>query len=153
LSQKRFSLAFQNSSKSKSTPCISYTYTPAIATLQYLDIDHLTLNPPMCSCSSSPFNYGPAGHVITGDVDIVQNEDLISLIRKSPRYREPQSFNWRENFVSIMNAVEDYAKRCVKRENKELDTLSEWVQSIWGILKSRIRNIKFKVRTLYHLSF
>ena len=65
--------------KSKSTPRISYTYTPTIAsklfndkqTLQSLDIDHLTLNPAMCSCSSSPFNHSPAGHIITGDVDIV----------------------------------------------------------------------------------
>ena len=110
--------------KSKSTPRISYTYTPTIAsklfnykqTLQSLDIDHLILNPPTCSCSSSPFNYSPAGHIITGDVDIVKNEDLKSLIRKGPKFREPQSFNWRHNFVSIMNSVEDYAKRWAKRE-------------------------------------
>jgi hypothetical protein len=48
-----------------------------------------------------------------------------------------------------MNSVEDYAKRWAKRENEELDTLSEWVKSIRGMLKSRIRNIKFKVRTIY----
>jgi hypothetical protein len=48
-----------------------------------------------------------------------------------------------------MNAVEDYAKRWVKCENEELDALSEWVKSIRGILKSRIRNIKTKVRTIY----
>jgi hypothetical protein len=36
-----------------------------------------------------------------------------------------------------------------KRENEELETLSEWVKSVKGILKSRIRNIKTKVRTIY----
>jgi hypothetical protein len=119
--------------KSKSTPRISYTYTPTIAsklfnykqTLQFLYIDPLTLNPPTCSCSSSHFKYSPAGHIITGDVDIVENEVLKSLIRKSPKFREPWSFNWRQNFVSIMNAVEDYAKRWAKRKNEESDTLSE----------------------------
>ena len=81
--------------KSKSTPCISYKYTPTIAsnlfnykpTLQSLDIEHLLLNPPTCSCSSSPFNYQPAGHVITGDVNIVKNEELKSLILKGPKFR------------------------------------------------------------------
>jgi hypothetical protein len=48
-----------------------------------------------------------------------------------------------------MNAVEDYAKRWAKCENEELDTLSEWVKSIRGILKSRIRNMGTKVRTTY----
>jgi hypothetical protein len=35
------------------------------------------------------------------------------------------------------------------RENEELDTLSEWVKSIRGMFKSRIRNNKSKVRTIY----
>jgi hypothetical protein len=40
-------------------------------------------------------------------------------------------------------------KRWAKHENKELHTLSAWVKSIRGILKSRIRNIRTKVRTTY----
>jgi hypothetical protein len=91
----------------------------------------------MCSCSSSPFNYSPDRHIITGDVDVAENEDLKLLIRKGPKSRKPWSFNWRQNFVSIMNAVEDYAKRWIKRENAQLNTLSEWVKRMRGILKSR----------------
>ena len=86
--------------KMKSTPYISYRYTSTIAsklfnhkqTLQCLDIEQLRQNPLKCSCSSSPFNYSPAGHIITGDVNIVQNEDLRSLILKGPKFREPRSF-------------------------------------------------------------
>jgi hypothetical protein len=85
------------------------------------------------SCSY-PFNYSPAGHVITGDVDIVESEDLKSLIRKVPKLREPQSFRLLQNFVSIMNAVEYYVKGWDKREKKELDTFSQWVKSIRRIL-------------------
>jgi hypothetical protein len=72
----------------------------------------------------SPFNYFRAGHVITGDVGIVENEDL----KSGPKFREPRSFNWRHNFVSIMNAVEDHAELWAEREKGELDTLSEWVK-------------------------
>jgi hypothetical protein len=116
--------------KMKSTPCISYRYTSTIAsklfnykqTLQCLDIKQLRQNPQKCSCSSSPFNYSPAGHIITGDVNIVQNEDLRSLILKDPKFREPRSFKWRQNFVSIMDSVEEYARRWAKSEGEELDT-------------------------------
>jgi hypothetical protein len=95
---------------SKSTPCISYKYTPTIAsklfnynqTLQCIDIEHLLQNPPTCSCSSSPFNYQPDGHVITGDVNKVRNEELKSLILKGPKFKEPRSFKWQQNFISIM---------------------------------------------------
>jgi hypothetical protein len=58
---------------------------------------------------------------------MVENEDLKSTILKCPTFREHRSFNWRQHVVSIMNAVEDFAKRWAKRENEELDTLSEWV--------------------------
>ncbi|XP_055999877.1 uncharacterized protein LOC130046520 isoform X1 [Ostrea edulis] len=157
LRHKRVQSCIPTYFKFKSTPCISYSYTSTIAsklfnykqTLQCLDIDHLIRNPPTCSCSSSSFNYSPAGHVITGDVDIVENEDLKSLILKCSKYREPRSFNWRQNFISIMSSVEDYARRWAKYEKEELDTLSEWVKSIRGILKSRIRHMKTKVRTIY----
>jgi hypothetical protein len=117
--------------KSKSTPHISFTYTPIIVyklfnykqTLKCLDLDHLALSPLTSSCSPSPFNYSPAGHVVIDDVNIVENEDLKSIIRKGPKFREPWSFNWRQNFISIMNDVEHFAKRWAKRENEELNTL------------------------------
>jgi hypothetical protein len=107
--------------KSKFILCISYKYTQTIAPklfnyksdLQCLDIEHLLLNPPTCSCSSAPFNYQPDGHVITGDVDIVRNEELKSLILKGPKFREPPFFNWQQNFISIMDSEEGYARRWV----------------------------------------
>jgi hypothetical protein len=52
-----------------------------------------------------------------------------------------------------MNSIEGYVERLAKRENEELDTLSEWIKSIRGMLKSRIRNIKSKERTIYPSEF
>jgi hypothetical protein len=79
-------------------------------------------NPPTRSCSSSPFNYSPAGDLFAGDVDIVENKNLKILIRKGQKFREPRSFNWRQNIVYIMKSIEDYAKRWVKREKEGLET-------------------------------
>jgi hypothetical protein len=49
----------------------------------------------MCSCSSPPFDYSPAVNIIKGDVKIIQNEDLRSLVLKDPKFCEPRSFKWR----------------------------------------------------------
>ena len=113
--------------------------------MQCLDVEQLRQNPPKCSCSSSPFNYSPAGHIITGDVNIVQNEDLRSLILKGPKFREPRSFKWRQNFVSIMDSVEEYTRRWTKSEGEELDTFTEWIKSIKKLSKSRIHLLSGKM--------
>jgi hypothetical protein len=111
LNQKKVQSCIPPNFKIKSTPCISYRYT--------------STNPPKCSCSSSPFNYSPASHINTGNTNIVQNEDLRSIILKGHKFREPRSFKWRQNFVSIMDSVEECARRWTKSEGEELDTLSE----------------------------
>jgi hypothetical protein len=89
-------------------------------------------------------NNQPPGHVITGDVNIARNEELKLLILKGPKFREPRSCKWQQNFISIMDSVEDYASRWAKSEKEELDSLSEWVKCtcIRGILKSRIKHVR-----------
>lgn len=49
-----------------------------------LYVEHLkSSSPQMCSCFPSTFNYKPAGHAITDDVNIVNNDYLKSLIQNS----------------------------------------------------------------------
>ena len=67
-----------------SLPIISYTYTKPIATkivnykhvFQDLSIDDFKSKPSDCSCASSQFIYIPAGDVITGDLNLVNNISL-----------------------------------------------------------------------------
>jgi len=51
--------------------------------------------------------------------------------------------------MTIMNSVEDYARRWTKSEGEELDTLSEWIKAIRKLLKSRIHHLTGKMRTSY----
>ena len=68
---------------------------------------------------------------------------------KGPKFREPRSFTWRQNYMTIMNSVEEYARRWAKSEGEELDTLSEWIKSIRTLLKSRIHHLSGEMRTIY----
>jgi hypothetical protein len=38
------------------------------------------------------------------------------VISHGPKFREPQHINWKHNFKIITDAVEDYARRWIKRE-------------------------------------
>ena len=51
--------------------------------------------------------------------------------------------------MTIMNSVEEYARRWTKSEGEERDTLTEWVKTIRKLLKSRIHHLTGKMRTIY----
>jgi len=57
-------------------------------------------DPPECTCASSPFIYNPAGHVTTGDLNIINKTSLRDVFTKGPKYHEPKSINWKHNFNS-----------------------------------------------------
>ena len=90
---------------------------------------------------------------MTGDLNIVRNDKLRDLLRKGPKYREPVSFSWHQNFDIIMDACEAYARRWAKEEDVELDTLSEWIKSIGDVLKRRIRRLKHSINTRHESIF
>ena len=52
-----------------------------------------------------------------------------------------------------MDACEEYARRWVKKEDVEVDTLSEWVKSIADVPKRRIRRLKRSVNTRHESIF
>ena len=115
-------------------PCISYSYTNTSAskifnykaTLRDFDLATFISDSPSCSCDTSCFNYVPADHVVTGDLYIVKNDKLRSLMSKGPKDREPQSFKWNHNFRIIMDAVESYARSWARTEGVDHNILSEW---------------------------
>ena len=110
--------------KNQSVPIVSYSYTNSIGrksfnykeALQDINIEEYLKNPLTCDCSHSLFQYNPSGHAINGDRNIIQHESLRKMISHGPKFREPQHINWKHNFKIIMDAVEDFARRWIKRE-------------------------------------
>ena len=102
-------------------------------------------------CSQNAMNQQKStvelGHIVTGDLNIVRNDKLQDSLRKGPKYKEPVSFPWHRNFDSIMDACEAYSRRWAKKEDIELDSLSERIKSIGDVLKGRIRRLKHPVNT------
>ena len=99
--------------KNKSPPII-YSYSSPIApklfnyknVLQGLNTENIARNLSACSCKTSEFCYNPAGHIITGDLNIVRISKLRDILSKGPKYREPRIFTWKQNSKLILDFVE-----------------------------------------------
>ena len=66
------------------------------------------------------------------------------MISHGPKFREPQHINWKHKFKIIMDAVEDYARRWIKREvdqDPELESLSDCVRTIRSLVQGRIHKL------------
>ena len=132
--------------RNQSPPIISYSYSSPIApkifsyknVLQGLCTENITRNPSACSCKASEFCYNPAGHIITGHLNIVRISKLRDILSKGPKYREPRSFTWKQNSKLILNSVGEYARRWAKKEDVEFDTLSKWVKSVMSLVNRRV---------------
>ena len=86
--------------RDREPPMVSYSYSRTIsgrifkqrAVVEELDVDRGTEGM-SCDCSSSSYCYVPAGIVVTGDLTIIRDAKLRSLVRKGPSYREQNSID------------------------------------------------------------
>ena len=77
---------------------------------------------------------------MTGDLNIARYIKL-RYFSDGPKYRTPVAYSWHQNFDSIMDACEGYARRWAKKKDVDVDTLSDWIKSIADVLKCRIRDL------------
>ena len=93
--------------------------------LSNLNVSEYFSNPQTCQCKESKFCYEPHGHVITGDLRVMENAKLRELVAKGPKYREPNRVNWKATETMFLESIDLYAKNWSKREQVELKYLSE----------------------------
>lgn len=119
-------------------PIVYYTYIDTIApkilnykkSFQNFNVEKFLQNIIKCNCSLSPVNNDPLWHVVTGDLNVVNHNNLWKIISNGSKFRETQTINWGNNFKIMMDPIEEYTRTCVMREEVELDTLSEWTKAI-----------------------
>ena len=94
----------------KLPPVISYAYNKPTASKMFnykkavQEVNIKTISP-SCNCHHSKCIYNPSGHLITGNLNIVNNEKHRNIISKGSKYRLPKSINWGHNFKLLMDAV------------------------------------------------
>jgi hypothetical protein len=73
--------------------------------LHDLNIDDFKSKPPDCTSASSPFIYNPTGHVITGDLKIINNTSPRDMFAKGPKYGAIRRLGFEIINIEIMQHV------------------------------------------------
>ena len=97
-----------------------------------------------CNCSSSEFVDQNHGHVVTGDLRIIQNKHLRELIQKSPNFREPRTINWKRS----RKKIEEGLDVCASKYRTVDSNLTEEDMTPWKT--EVLRKVDDKTRTLRH---
>ena len=116
-------------------PIVSYTYPKTEASKVFnfkqatsnLNFEIGTVNMP-CNCSTSPYIYAPAGHIVTGNFGIIKDKHVRKLLTKGPTYREQNNINWNRNEEICLEAIRKYRVKWAKNENIDVRVLSDWKQ-------------------------
>ena len=141
--------------KDKEPPIISYQYTNTVvnklfnfsSTLSNLDIMNYLSNPQHCQCNTSKFCYEPHGHVIRGDLMVIENVKLRGLVAKGSKYREPNKITWQSMETMVSNSIDLYAEQWSKWEQVDLKYLSEWKDQIKELVVEHISSLKEKIQS------
>ena len=79
---------------------------------KHLNIDEFLKDPSSVKCCSNKYdnsfinnNYG---HIITGNLNIVNNKRLHQLISKGPKYREPKQICFEEAREEIQTGIHQF---------------------------------------------
>ena len=91
-----------------------------------------------CDCEDSIFINDDHGHIVTGDIDIVDNSKLKNLISKGPKYREPVNISWKDAKEAIMNGINSCIQSWSVKIGQNVDIFKEWADMIRNKIDTKI---------------
>ena len=109
-------------------------------------------------CSILPVTlkiYQPAGHIVTGNLKIITDSRIRSLISKGPKYRFPAHIDFNKCRETIASALNDYCSRWCKREHVESNALNNWklkiLRSLMNVCYFTLITLIFSLPSLNYL--
>ena len=100
-----------------------------------------------CHCANSPFRDKYHGHIISGDLRLVEDNKLRKLFTKGPKYREKKFIDWEAVESDLLASVKECASSWCEKNKKNLLTLKEWSVTVSMKIKSRISSLKTSVKS------
>ena len=111
-------------------------YASFLKNLTISDVKSILDNP--CDCASSPFNYAPHGHIVTGNLDIVDNVELREVLSYGCKYRIPVSKSPDVIYMSINEAVNNFIKSKSRKYSQKETAFDNWKEKVLSVISNRI---------------
>ena len=133
-------------SNNLSAPTISYHYPRTIRSrvLNYIEAydDYSDPNTMSCDCSSSTFMDNHFKHVITGDLSLIKDDKLRTLLSKGLNYRDQAPPSTDLAFKAAKKAINDYCSKMSERFKKPIEMFAEWKALILELVKRQLEICK-----------
>ena len=132
-------------------PMVVYYLSPSIRStffnykqfVLHLNIDEFLKDPNLIKCCCNKYDNSFINnhyvHIITGNLDIVNNERLCKLISKGPKHREPKKNCFEDTHEEIRTNVDQFIERASKDKSIHKNHFSNWKSHVM----SSMNDIKF----------
>ena len=140
----------------KNSPMVVFDLTKSIRskifnhkkTIQELDVDAFLADPSIfpCSCNDSPFKDNHHGHIISGDLRIVENNKLRKLLTKGPKFRESEPICWCSVKECVLTGVNESIKKWSDSLGLQMSLFSDWKCKVSECLNDKIDSLKSRIR-------
>ena len=92
-----------------------------------------------CECNANVEHfYEPHGHVISGDLSLVQNPVLRDLMMKGTKYREPRFVKMEDLKQTISSSINNFLKKICSKYGLQLINFCDWKTKVEQVLSSRL---------------
>ena len=96
----------------------------SVGTVNYDDISQMS-----CDCQSSPFKNDELGHVITGNLDIIEDEKLRQICSYGAKFRENPMLNVRSIKNAVTKSFDNLKSRIASKFSVSGASLKKWRNS------------------------
>ena len=141
--------------KKRAIPSICYSYNPPIRSkvlnyskvLKEFKLDNEESFPP-CECHSSEFKDPYHNHIITGNLNLIQNDRLRNLLSKGWGYREDSVIRWKTVKKEIYHSVIQLVNNMSKKYSMSQAHFYNFGWKIMEHVEYQIRNCKNRCKSI-----
>ena len=124
-----------------------FNYKDAVNNIDIHDHETYGTGLRSCDCLSSEFLDQEHQHVLTGNLKIIENNDLRKLLTKGPNFREPKVINWLHCKDRILEGLDVCADRLASsKKDLDIHALDQWKSKVIEKVDEKIEQLKHKIK-------
>ena len=82
------------------------------------------------------------GHIITGDLSIVQNVSLRNIMNKGAKFRDCANISVEKLQKSVINDVMNFKQKWIDKKRMETHDLNQWENLVCQKIKRKINHLR-----------
>ena len=97
-----------------------------------------------CICNdNSKFINSHYGHVVTGDLNVIEDKTLRSIMSRGTKFRIPQFLPWDRVKTDLFSCIKTHVDKLSHKFKIDRDCFAEWEQEVFALLCKRIRTLRY----------